>query len=129
MHMNDSIFNQFPRLETARLSLREITADDAADLLRIYSNPDVMRYWSSATMQSIAEAHRKIAGIAAAFHAREGIRWGITRKDAGQLIGSCGHWRLVKQHFRSEIGYELAPEYWGQGIMPEAVEAILRFGF
>jgi RimJ/RimL family protein N-acetyltransferase len=124
-----AIFGTFPRLETPRLILREITPDDVQDLFRIYANPEVMRYWSAAPMRSIAEAHRKIAGVAAAFHAHEGIRWAITRKDAGRLIGSCGHWRLVKEHFRSEIGYELAPEHWGQGIMPEAVDAILRFGF
>ncbi|MFL5800931.1 MAG: GNAT family N-acetyltransferase [Roseiflexaceae bacterium] len=127
--MNDEIFGTFPQLETERLILRQITPDDAEDIFRIYADPQVMRYWSSAPMRSIDQAHRKIAGAAAAFHAREGIRWAITRKGSSRLIGSCGHWRLIKEHSRSEIGYELAPEYWGQGIMPEAVGAILRFGF
>jgi RimJ/RimL family protein N-acetyltransferase len=129
MQINDNIFNVFPQLETPRLILREIVPDDAQNLFRIYADPLVMRYGSSAPMRSIDEAHGKIAGIVAAFREREGIRWAITRKGDSRLIGSCGHWRLLKQHLRSEIGYELASEHWGHGIMPEALAAILRFGF
>ena len=36
---------------------------------------------------------------------------------------------LIKPHFRAEIGYDLAPAFWGQGVMPEAVGAVLTFGF
>ena len=128
IHLED-IFETFPQLETERLILREITFDDAPDVFRIYTDPAVMRYWGSGPMQSIEEARRKIEAIGAAFRAREGIRWGITSKGDDRLIGSCGHWRLMKQHFRSEIGYELAPEHWGQGLMTEAIGAIVRFGF
>jgi ribosomal-protein-alanine N-acetyltransferase len=127
--MNDEIFGVFPPLETERLILRQITPDDAEDMFRIFADPQVMRYGNTAPMRSIDQAHRKIAGITAAFHAREGIRWAITRRGSSRLIGSCGHWRLLKEHSRSEIGYELAPERWGQGIMPEGVGALLRFGF
>jgi [ribosomal protein S5]-alanine N-acetyltransferase len=127
--MNEDVFTTFPVLETERLVLREITPDDAEDVFRIYSDPQVMRYWGAAPMGSIDEARRKIDGVARAFREHEGIRWAITHKGSDRLIGSCGHWRLIKQHLRSEIGYELAPEQWGQGIMPEAVGAIVRFGF
>jgi [ribosomal protein S5]-alanine N-acetyltransferase len=127
--MNDDIFQTFPTLETSRLVLREITLDDAEDMFRNYSDPQVMRYWGQAPLQSLDEMHHKIAGIAAAFTAREGIRWGIALKGSDRLIGSCGHWRLLKEHLRSEIGYELSIEHWGKGLMPEAIGAIVRFGF
>jgi RimJ/RimL family protein N-acetyltransferase len=127
--LNESVFETFPVLETERLILREITPADAEDLFRIYADPQVMRYWGSPPLRSIDEARAKIQLISDAFREREGIRWAITRKGCDRLIGSGGHWRLVKQHMRSEIGYELAPEHWGRGIVPEAFEAILRFGF
>jgi ribosomal-protein-alanine N-acetyltransferase len=88
-----------------------------------------MRYWGGPPMQSIDQARAKIDDIAAAFRAREGIRWAITRRGDDRLIGSGGHWRLIRTHFRSEIGYDLAPEHWRKGIMTEAVGAMLRFGF
>jgi ribosomal-protein-alanine N-acetyltransferase len=128
--MNDEgAFATFPYLETPRLILRAITLDDADDMFRIYSDPQVMRYWGSPPHQSIEDSRTLISGIIKAFADKEGIRWGITRKGSNQLIGSCGHWRLIKQHFRSEIGYELAPEHWRQGIMTEALGAIVQFGF
>ena len=127
--LNETVFDAFPVLETERLILREITPDDAEEILRIFADPRVIRYWGAAPMASIEEAYGKIAGITAAFREKFGIRWAITRRGSNRLIGSCGHWRLIKQHRRAEIGYELAPEHWGQGLMPEAVGAILRFGF
>jgi len=127
--LNDGVFEQFPVLETERLILREIVPADAEDLFRIYTDPQVMRYWGSAPLRSIDQARQKIQGIIDAFRASEGIRWAFTLKGDDQLIGSGGHWRLLKQHRRSEIGYELAPEYWGQGLVTEAFGAILRFGF
>jgi len=127
--LNEAIFDDFPVLQTERLMLREITSADAEDMFRIYADPEVMRYWGSPPMRSIDEAHRKIDGIAVAFREHAGIRWAITRRDSARLIGSCGHWRLVREHARSEIGYDLALEHWGQGIMTEAVGAILGCGF
>lgn len=127
--MNDDIFQTFPQLETPRLLLREITLDDAEDMFRNYSDPQVMRYWGQAPLRSLDEMRQKIADIAAAFAAGEGIRWGMALKGSEGLIGSCGHWRLLKEHFRSEIGYELALDHWGKGLMPEAIGAIARFGF
>jgi ribosomal-protein-alanine N-acetyltransferase len=35
----------------------------------------------------------------------------------------------MPEHSRAEIGYELAPEWWGRGAMTEALGAALRFGF
>ena len=57
------------------------------------------------------------------------MRWAIANRANGQLIGTGGFWRLIKPHFRAEIGYELAPEWWGQGVMTEALGAMLGFGF
>jgi ribosomal-protein-alanine N-acetyltransferase len=127
--MNELFWHQFPRLETRRLILRQITISDAEDVFRIYSDEEVMRYWGTPPHSTIYQTRLMIAELSSSYEAQEGIRWAITLKETGGFIGSCGHWRLVKRHFRSEIGYELAREYWGQGIMPEALESIIQFGF
>jgi ribosomal-protein-alanine N-acetyltransferase len=80
-------------------------------------------------MKSPDEAIKRIAGLADEFQAQEGVRWAITDRATGQYLGNAGFWRLVKPHFRAEIGYVLTPERWGQGVMPEALGAILQFGF
>jgi len=45
------------------------------------------------------------------------------------LIGTCGYYDWNKTAQRAEIGYDLDPAYWGQGIMNEALRVVLKHGF
>lgn len=125
----DATFATFPTLETERFLLRAFEPGDAADTFRIMGDPRVIRYFGQLPMTAPEEASQRVERIIAAFAEREGIRWAIVDRASGQFTGSCGFWRLLKPHLRAEIGYELAPEWWGKGVMPEAAGAILAFGF
>ena len=46
-----------------------------------------------------------------------------------KLIGNISFWRIIKQHYRAEIGYMLMPAHWRTGIMKEAILAVHDFGF
>ena len=122
-------FATFPVLQTQRLLLRAVTPDDAADMFGIMRDPRVARYFGSAPMVSLDEAAQRVDRIEQAWQEQTGVRWAITQRGNPHLLGTCGYWRLIKPHFGAEIGYELAPEWWGQGIMTEAVGAVLQFGF
>lgn len=122
-------FATFPALETERLVLRAMTLADAEEVFRIMSDPRVMRYFGREPMKERAEAIRYVQGFATTFEQHTRVRWGITWRENGQFLGTCGFWRLIVEHDRAEIGYELAPEWWGRGIIPEAVAAALGFGF
>jgi ribosomal-protein-alanine N-acetyltransferase len=45
------------------------------------------------------------------------------------MIGGIGFWRLIREHYRAEIGYSLLFPFWNQGIMSEALSVVLDFGF
>ncbi len=122
-------FATFPALETERLTLRVATADDAPAMYRIMADPLAMRYFGRAPMTSLDQAVQRIRDTEKAFEECEAVRWAITLRGQSELVGTCGFWRLMKDHHRAEIGYELSPEFWGCGIMPEAVGAALHFGF
>lgn len=122
-------FATFPPLETERLLLRAFTPEDAAAVFAIMADPEVVRYFGAPPMHALDQAAQRIAGISQAFAEQEGVRWAIVRREDGAFIGSCGFWRLVTPHFRAEIGYELGRPWWGQGLMPEALDAVLTFGF
>ena len=122
-------FATFPILATERLRLRTVTLDDTPAIFRMMSDPRVTRYFGSAPMVSLNEATQRIEGFQTSFATQTGIRWAITRQESTELLGTCGYWRLMQSHFGAEIGYELAPDCWGQGIMSEAVAAVLAFGF
>jgi ribosomal-protein-alanine N-acetyltransferase len=122
-------FANFPILETERLVLRAVRSADAVAIFRIMRDRQVIRYFGQLPMNSLYEAVQRVERIQAAFHEQSGVRWAITHRKSAQFLGTCGFWRVVKSHYRAEIGYELAPEWWGHGIMPEALSAMLAFGF
>lgn len=122
-------FATFPVLETERFVLRVPQPDDAAEVFRIMGDARVMRYFGQLPMASLDEAIKRVQGFDVAFQEGSGVRWAITSRADGQFIGTCGFWRLVPEHARAEIGYELAPEWWGRGVMTEAIGSALDFGF
>ena len=63
------------------------------------------------------------------FKNKEGIRWGITLKIQADTLAVGGIWRIIKDHFRGEIGYELNPKYWNRGLMYEALMPMIDFAF
>jgi ribosomal-protein-alanine N-acetyltransferase len=116
-------------LHTGRLHLRPLRADDAAALFAIFSDPEVMRYWSTPSWPSVDEARALIERDARELPAGEHLRLGIERQEDGRLIGTCSLFALVKQCRRAELGYGLLRAAWGQGYMHEALCALLGFGF
>ncbi len=123
----DDVFAAFPELETERLILREIMPEDAPQILKIFSDEKVTKYYDLYTYSDIDEAHQLIDFFDESFELERAIRWGIARKEDNVLIGTCGFvWLRL---YRGEIGYELASEYWRQGFMAEALSAVLEFGF
>jgi len=119
----------FPILETKRLVLRKVTKDDAKSILKYLSDEEVMKYYGLEPFKSINDALDEISWYQSIYSNKTGIRWGITLREQGVVIGTCGFHKLVSQHFRTEIGFELSKEQWGKGIALEAVEAIIKYGF
>ncbi|XXX76987.1 GNAT family N-acetyltransferase [Sorangium sp. So ce134] len=122
-------FDPFPVLATPRLTLRSIEPGDVERIFRIQSDPEVVRYSGRGPDGSLAAAERRIETILAGVREYTSIRWGITLKESGELVGTGGFWRWNKPHRWAEIGYELLPEFWNRGIMTEALRAVIRFGF
>lgn len=125
----DAAFASFPTLETPRLTLREVRDEDAAPLFRIRSNPLAMRYFGRPMMTQPEQAAERIQRLRASFAEREAVQWAVVLRSSGSFVGMCSFWRIEKEHARAEIGYELEPAYWGQGLMPEALATALEFAF
>ncbi|WP_028545308.1 GNAT family N-acetyltransferase [Paenibacillus taiwanensis] len=119
----------FPELQTDRLWLRALRADDAEDLFRYFSQDQVTEFYDLDSFTNCEQARELILSWGNRFEQQEGIRWGITLKGDDRVIGTCGYHNWSKEHFKAEVGYELHPDYWRQGIMSEAVHAIIQYGF
>ena len=57
------------------------------------------------------------------------IAWGVSFKDNPGLIGTISYHQVYKENYRAEIGYMLDPIHWRKGIINEAIEVILNYGF
>lgn len=125
----EDVFTVFPRIETPRFILRQIQVDDAEALFTTFSDDVVMEFYGELEHWDVDESRELIEQQHNWYERREGIRWGITRKGEDEVIGSCGFHLFDGGFHRAETGYELRRAYWRQGIMTEAMTAILGFGF
>lgn len=117
-------------IETKRLILRPWKESDAAALFRYASNPDIgpVAGWSPHTSEE-----NSLEIIRTVFSAPE--TYAVVLKDTDEPVGSCGimfsdslHSAEMKQN-EAEIGYWIGKPYWGQGLIPEAVSALLKRSF
>jgi ribosomal-protein-alanine N-acetyltransferase len=124
---SDFPFSEFPVLKTERLILREVTLSDAEDVFVFRSDAYVQRF-NSKPIENISEAKEQIKQMKTTYERTDGIGWGITLKNRDTVIGMVGFWQWSFSN-RVMLGYDLAREYWGQGIASEAVKEIIRFGY
>ncbi|MBK0402472.1 GNAT family N-acetyltransferase [Adhaeribacter sp. BT258] len=121
--------NPFTYLHTERLLLREVQETDAPEIFIFRSDDRIMQYLDREKLNSETEALEFIGKYKKAIHENEGINWGICLKDSDKLIGTIGLWRFIKANHRAEIGYSLHPDFWNKGLMREAMQAVLDYGF
>ncbi len=123
-------FTPFPTLETDRLLLRQMTLADAPALYRLRSDKAVMQYINRPLTQTVEDAEGWIQIIIDALEKNEGITWAICLKERpGEPVGNIGIWRIEKANYRGEVGYMLDPSLQGKGIMYEALQKVVDYGF
>lgn len=119
------------RLETERLIIRNWEDHDRELFHRINSDDEVMRFFPF--RRSRAEADTFLDRIRAENEARGYGFSALELKESGACIGFAGlHADDVAPSRPAgtvEIGWRLAPEFWGKGYVSEAAEALLAFGF
>jgi len=122
-------FSPFPVIETERLLLRRITNEDVNEVFELRSNPETMKYIPRPLVKTTEDALEHIAMIEDKIVTNIGINWGITLKKNRKLLGIIGYYRMQPENYRAEIGYMLLPEFHGKGIIPEAVNRLITYGF
>ncbi|HET6764333.1 MAG TPA: GNAT family N-acetyltransferase, partial [Longimicrobiaceae bacterium] len=98
-------------------------------LFAVFSDAEVMRYWSRGPMADVAEARALLDQIHACFAERSLFQWGVALRATDEVIGTCTLSSLNAAHRRAEAGYALGRRHWGHGYMGEALPLLLRFAF
>jgi len=115
-----------PSIETDRLLLRPICADDLDNLAALFRDPDVVKYVGDGKPADRAEAQRALESIIRHWQTHGFGRWAIVDKHTGEFLGFGG---LRSLFGTPELVYHLAKAHWGKGYATEVGRAALRFGF
>ena len=120
----------FPTLETPRLLLREVVEADVPDLFAIHSDRRLMAWYGSDALVDV-DAATKIVALFKSWRLlpNPGVRWALEARDGGPLLGTCGLFNWNRAWRRCTLGYELAMHAQGQGLMHEALDTVLSWGF
>jgi RimJ/RimL family protein N-acetyltransferase len=118
-----------PTLEGRRVTLREITPADDAGLLRVFGDPETMRWWSHGPLADLDAVAVYRSQIEKGLRDRELFQWAVTDRGSGLLMGTCTLSDWDATHRRASIGYILHRDHWGQGYGSDAVRALLDFAF
>ena len=118
----------FPELKTDRLILRKITQKDKQKIFEGLSDDRVIEYYS-VSYHNLDDVNIQMDWFDDLLKNETGIWWGVTFMGRNELIGACGFNNWIKEHKKVEIGAWLLPEYWGKGIMGEAINRITDYAF
>jgi ribosomal-protein-alanine N-acetyltransferase len=117
-----------PTLETERLVLRPLSADEADSLHRISNEPNVRLYLWDGELVSEATLKGLIAQSDRMFSKERIGLFGVRMRGREDLLGFCGFVRLGGME-EPELWYELTEKVWGRGIATEAAQACVRYAF
>jgi RimJ/RimL family protein N-acetyltransferase len=118
-----------PVLTTERLTLRPLAAGDEAALFSIFSDPEVVRYWSRSAWTDMAQADEMLAAALRDYADGGGLRYGIVITGTGELVGVASLFAFNRDNRRCELGYVLGSRHWGRGYASEALVALLEHAF
>ena len=114
-------------LQTPRLTLRRFTEADAALVLALNSDPDVLKYLHERPLTDEADAKNIISKIILPQYANNLGRWAIQLNDTNEFIGWCGL-KYRPELDEIDLGYRLVKSVWGKGYATEAAKAVIDYG-
>lgn len=129
MQFFEDVFHYLPSLTTPRLILRPVRMSDAQDLYEYSRDPEVARHvlWEAHT--SIHQTRAYIRFLIKQYRSGQPGSFVIELAREKKVIGTIGFMWVQRENRSAEVGYSLSRAYWNQGIMTEALRAIISFGF
>ena len=116
------------KIETERLILRRIEEKDAPAVFNNYaSDPQVTRFLTWPTHEDLYTSEVVVKSWVREYARDDFYQWAIVPKDLGKVIGTISVVRKDEKAETVEIGYCMGRKWWRQGIMPEALRAVIRF--
>lgn len=115
-----------PTLDAGAVLLRPLRPEDAEAIWAYWREPAVAEP-TGLDVGSVDDVRPMLATIAEDFAAGRSVRWALTAPGDTSAIGTCRVYAWSLRDARAEIGYDLAPAFWGRGIMSDVVRCVLAW--
>jgi len=122
----------FPQINTERLILRKIEESDCDAVLFLRSDEVINKFIhrpEHRKTKNIADAIRHIKKLNVETETNKSFSWGITLKSDPKIIGTICLWNFSNNYKIAEVGYDLNPIFQRKGIVSEALNSVMSFGF
>jgi len=116
-------------LQTERLLLSNYTENDLDHYHRLRSDPMVWRYSTKTPVKNIEESKVELELILEKYRKEQWDFQGLFLKSTGTYIGEAGILSLIQRTNRAVVGYNLLPQYWGNGYGTEITNALVKYLF
>ena len=119
--------SRLPILETQRLRLAPLAAEDAALIYPLMADHEVMAFWDVPEIDDPDVVADVVEGQVDEMAAGRAVYWAIRTLAEGAFIGTCDLSEIDRRHKRAEVGFMLGRDSWGNGYAQEAMSAVMSF--
>lgn len=117
-------------IETERLILRKFVFSDARQMfVNVTSDPKVNKFLTWELHESVLTTEQLLAEWNEKYTNTDRYCWAIELKEIGEVIGNISVPTIKERTETAEVTYCLGSRWWGRGIVPEALMAVMEFLF
>jgi [ribosomal protein S5]-alanine N-acetyltransferase len=117
------------RLETGRLLLNPLTDDDLNAVFDLFACETVSSGFGQDRLCDIEQARYWLDVQRWRQASGGGLTWCLRLKQNGAVVGTAGFDCINRLWHNADICYALHPDYWGQGLMFEALSGLIAYAF
>ncbi len=115
-------------IQSSRLLLRPFVESDIEHVFKGLSHPDIIKHYG-VSFDSIEATKEQMNWFAELEKEETGMWFAVCSLNNETFYGAGGLNDLSKEHKKAEIGFWLLTDFWGKGIMKEAMPLICNYGF
>jgi ribosomal-protein-alanine N-acetyltransferase len=119
--------DHLPILETPRMRLTPLVAEDAGLIFPLMADAEVMAFWDVGEIDDPDVIERLVQGQVEEMADGRALYWTLRSLADGQFLGTCDLSEIDRRHKRAEVGFMLSRDAWGQGYASEAMQSVLSF--
>ena len=116
-------------LETERLTLRPYCMQELENYFALKSSTEVWKYSTTSPVTDKTQAQVLLQGVIDGWHKEKVGFCALYEKGTQSFIGEAGILTFQQRANRCVIGYNLLPDFWGQGYGTEIAKALLHYAF